>query len=76
MVGMCCFEDQLGDLLWSWSKKYLRESESGNLILRRNGTEDFVKELFDHILKNVVDENIGQYVKDMLGHIISNVVAD
>ena len=52
------------------------ESESGNLILRSNSTDDFVNELIDQILKNVVDENIDQYVKDMLGHIINNVVLD
>ena len=50
------------------------ESESGNLILR--STDDFVKELIDQILKNVVDENIDQYVKLLLGHIINNVVLD
>ena len=52
------------------------ESESGNLILRSNSTDDFVKELIDQILKNVVDENIDQYVKHLLGHIINNVVPD
>ena len=50
------------------------ESESGNLILR--STDDFVKELIDHILKNVVDENIDHYFKHLAGYIITNVVLD
>ena len=37
----------------------IQETEkSGNFVLRSNSAEDLVKELLNHILKNVVDEHM------------------
>ena len=45
------------------------ESESGDL-----SSGDFVKDLLDQILKNVVNVNIDEYVKEVICDIINNIV--